>query len=44
MSCEECMKADKKLKVMAADHSFQIKKLNEDKAEEKALFQIGVQK
>lgn len=44
MNCTECSKFDKKIKVMLSDHQFELRKLSEDKAEEKALFEINIQK
>lgn len=44
MSCLECAKLEKKIRVMQADFDFEIRKLSEDKSTEKALFEISVQK
>ncbi len=44
MSCEECLKREKKMKIMLSDHEFELRKITEDKAEEKALFEINMLK
>ena len=44
MSCEECRKKDKKIRVIQSDYDFELRKTIEDKAEEKALFEISIQK
>lgn len=44
MSCEECLKKDKKIKIIQSDYDFQLRKTIEDKAEQKALYEISVQK
>ena len=44
MNCEDCIRKDKNIKVMLSDHSFELRKLTEDKAEEKALYEISIQK
>lgn len=44
MSCSECVARDKKIKVMESDFEFELRKIAEDKAEEKALFEISLQK
>lgn len=38
------MARDKKIKVMESDYEFELRKIKEDKAEEKALFEISLQK
>lgn len=44
MNCHECARLDKKTKVMLADYEFELRKLAEDKAEEKALFEVNLNK
>jgi hypothetical protein len=44
MNCADCARLDKKIKIMASDHEFELRKLAEDKAEEKAIFEINIQK
>jgi len=44
MSCEECRKKDKRIRVIQSDCDFELRKTIEDKAEEMALFEITTQK
>lgn len=38
MSCPECIKLGKMVKVLESDHEFELRKLSEDKSTERALF------
>lgn len=44
MSCADCAKLEKKIRVMQSDFDFELRKLSEDKSTEKALFEINLQK
>jgi hypothetical protein len=39
--CPSCQVLHKKLKILQADYDFEIKKLNEDKSTEKALYELN---
>lgn len=43
-SCEGCKAKEKQLKIVKADAEFEIKKMNEDLAQEKVLLEIQYQK
>ncbi len=42
--CSQCADKEKKLKIMIADYEFQIKKIQEDKSTEKAMYEIYLHK
>ena len=42
--CEQCHSKDKKIRILQADIDFEIKKMNEDLAQEKVLLELQYQK
>ena len=44
MSCAECHRTQKQLKVIQSDYEFELRKLAEDNSTEKAIFEVNTQK
>lgn len=42
--CLSCQNLNKKLRILQADYDFEIKKLNEDRSTEKALYELSTNK
>lgn len=43
-SCNQCVEKEKKLKILIADYEFELKKIQEDKSTEKAMYEIYLHK
>jgi len=44
MECSKCTELERKLRIMKSDYEFEIKKMQEDKSTEKAMYEIHLQK